>query len=116
MAAELKARRNMDPKFMWDLKHIYPSKEAWEAACAELKAEIPGLDRFTGTLGTARGAKEALDSLYKTIEKATLIWTVLWSCYHNVKVSRVVLNRLCVYSNDGICFKFLGFFDYTLVN
>ena len=74
MAAELKARRNMDPKFMWDLKHIYPSKEAWEAACAELKAEIPGLDRFTGTLGTARGAKEALDSLYKTIEKATLIY------------------------------------------
>ena len=74
MTAELKARRNMDPKFMWDLKHIYPSKEAWEAACAELKAEIPGLDRFTGTLGTARGAKEALDSLYKTIEKATLIY------------------------------------------
>ena len=74
MAAELKERRNMDPKFMWDLKHIYPSKEAWEAACAELKAEIPGLDRFTGTLGTARGAKEALDSLYKTIEKATLIY------------------------------------------
>lgn len=74
MAAELKARRNMDPKFMWDLKHIYPSKEAWEAACAELKAEIPGLDRFTGTLGTARGAKKALDSLYKTIEKATLIY------------------------------------------
>ncbi len=74
MALELKNRKDMDPRFMWDLKEIYPSKEAWEKACAELSAEIPEMGRFSGKLGTAKGAAEALGAFYAAVEKATLIY------------------------------------------
>ena len=35
---ELKNRDQMDPKYMWDLTHIYKDAEAFEAAFAEARA------------------------------------------------------------------------------
>ena len=32
---ELKARKDMDREFMWDLSHIYNDKQAWEEAFSE---------------------------------------------------------------------------------
>ena len=74
MAVELRSRREMDPAYMWDLKDIFKTKEDWERACAELQGEIPEMGRFFGTLGTAAGAKEALDRFYEAAERATLIY------------------------------------------
>lgn len=74
MALELKSRKEMDPRFMWELGDIFSSREEWEAAYAALTAEIPGMARFSGTLGTAQGAAEALDALYETGRRAALIY------------------------------------------
>ena len=74
MAMELKSRKDMDPRFMWDLKDIYPTKQEWEKAYTELQAEIPEMGRFSGRLGTAQGAAEALGAFYAAAEKATLIY------------------------------------------
>ena len=32
MAAELKARKDMDKRYMWDLTQIYKTNEDWEKA------------------------------------------------------------------------------------
>ena len=74
MAEELKARREMDSAFMWDLSHIYPTKQTWEEACENIRREIPEMGRFSGKLGTAEGAREALDAFYSIVEKATLVY------------------------------------------
>ena len=74
MAIELKSRKDMDPNFMWDLRDIFKTKQEWEQACAALQAEIPQMGRFSGTLGTAEGAKAALDALYEVSERAALIY------------------------------------------
>lgn len=70
MAAELKARKDMDRRYMWDLSHIFKTKEDWEAAFAELQGELASLGRFAGTLGTAKGAKEALDGFYDIVYRS----------------------------------------------
>ena len=74
MAVELKSRKEMDARFMWDLRDIFKTKQDWEQACAALQAEIPQMGRFSGTLGTAEGAKAALAALYEVSERATLIY------------------------------------------
>ena len=67
MAAELKSRKDMDARFMWDLKDIFAAKQDWEQACAALQAEIPQMGRFSGTLDTLEGVKTALDYFYPPV-------------------------------------------------
>lgn len=74
MALELKSRKEMDPAFMWDLSDIFSTREEWEQAYAALMEEIPQMGRFSGTLDTPAGAKAALDALYETARRATLIY------------------------------------------
>lgn len=49
----LKNRKDMDPQYMWDLSHIYPSVEAWEKAYAEAEALTDRIPALTGTLGAS---------------------------------------------------------------
>ena len=66
MAAELKARKDMDKRYMWDLTQIYKTNEDWEKAFEELQARIP-VGRYSGTMGTPAGAKAALDGFYDLV-------------------------------------------------
>ena len=50
-----------NPAYMWDLKDLYPSPEAWQAAHDKLAKEIDGLDRFQATFG--KSAKDMLAAL-----------------------------------------------------
>ena len=72
MAAELKARKDMDKRDMWDLTQIYKTNEDWEKAFVELQARIPEVGRYSGTMGTPAGAKAALDGFYDLVYKSKL--------------------------------------------
>ena len=39
MADEIRKRNEIEDRYKWDLTHIFPSDEAWEAAYAEAMAE-----------------------------------------------------------------------------
>ena len=68
------ARKDMDPRFQWDFTHIYPSKEAWEKAYAEVEASIPEIGAMQGTLcASAESLKAALDKINEISEKAELV-------------------------------------------
>ena len=41
MAAELKSRKDMDKRYMWDLTQIYKTNEDWEKAFRELVMRAP---------------------------------------------------------------------------
>ena len=74
MAAELKARKDMDKRYMWDLTQIYKTNEDWEKAFVELQARIPEVGRYSGTMGTPAGAKAALDGFYNLVYKSMLMY------------------------------------------
>ena len=74
MAAELKARKDMDKRYMWDLTQIYKTNEDWEKAFVELQARIPEVGRYSGTMGTPAGAKAALDGFYDLVYKSMLMY------------------------------------------
>ena len=74
MAAELKARKDMDKRYMWDLTQIYKTNEDWEAAFEELQASIPDVGKYSGTMGAPAGAKAALDGFYDLVYKSMLMY------------------------------------------
>ena len=74
MAAELKARKDMDKRYMWDLTQIYKTNEDWEAAFEELQASIPDVGKYSGTMGTPEGARAALDGFYDLVYKSMLMY------------------------------------------
>jgi len=60
-AQKLAASDAKNPAYMWDLRDLYPSPEAWSAAHDKLAKDIDGLDRFKGSLG--KSAKDLLAAL-----------------------------------------------------
>ena len=65
----LQSRNEMDPAFQWNLNDIYPSQEAWDAACNSTAAMIPAVAALRGTLcGSAASLKAGLDRVYQTCE------------------------------------------------
>ena len=67
---ELKNRSEMDPAYLWDLRHIFSSNEQWEEALARTEAMIPTAEAVRGTLGkSAEALKNGLDAVYAVIEK-----------------------------------------------
>lgn len=47
---EAKARKEMDPKYMWDFTHIFESREAWEKAFSEAEEAIASAAAYQGRL------------------------------------------------------------------
>ena len=48
--ASLPERSKMPEDYKWRLEDIYPSQEKWEEAFAALKARLPEISAFKGTL------------------------------------------------------------------
>ena len=77
----LKKRCEMDPKYTWDFTHIYPSKEAWEAAYAEAQEAVASLSDVKGTLtANADSLKAGLDKIFEVGKKVEL--TYLYASLH----------------------------------
>ena len=70
----LKTRQEMDVSYQWDLGHIFKDKAAWEDAFAVLAGEAGAMEAYRGTLGTAQGAKAALDAYYQQAERAERVY------------------------------------------
>lgn len=60
-AAAPAAAAPVDPAYMWDLRDLYPSAEAWTAERDSTKTAIEKLDAYKGTLG--KSAKDLLAAL-----------------------------------------------------
>ncbi len=67
-------RKEMDPRFQWDLTHIFPDDAAWEAALEEALATAEEISAYRGTLHTPQGARKALDAYYAMAERAERIY------------------------------------------
>lgn len=70
----LKTRSEMDSRYMWDLTHIFENQAVWEAAYQELSGKTGALEAHRGKLGTARGARAALDEYYALAEKVERVY------------------------------------------
>ena len=70
----MQARKDMDPKFMWDFTHMYASDEAWEAELSAIAADIPKIAAVEGTLGNSRESFKAgidlIEGIAQRLEKA----------------------------------------------
>lgn len=72
---EPKSRKDMNPEFMWDFTHIFPTKEAWEAAYKEAEAMTAGLAAYEGTLGESAAAlQKGLDAVNAAGEKLERVY------------------------------------------
>ncbi|MBR0144018.1 MAG: oligoendopeptidase F [Clostridia bacterium] len=72
---ELKARKDMDPAFQWDLSPIFPDKAAWETAYAEAEALVGKAAALKGTLGeSAESLKRGLDLIAEVSEKTERVY------------------------------------------
>ena len=72
---EYKARNEMDPRFQWDMSHIYADKAAWEEAYAKAEALVAELPALEGTLGASVDSlKNGLDKLYEAAEAVELVY------------------------------------------
>lgn len=70
----LKARSEMEPQQQWDLTHIFQDRAAWEAAFQAVADRVEGVAAYRGTLGTAQGARAALDAYYALAEQAERVY------------------------------------------
>ncbi|MGI6238623.1 MAG: oligoendopeptidase F [Christensenellales bacterium] len=66
----MKKRNEMNPEFQWDFTHIYPTRDAWEAAYADADARIAAIEQVKGTLGASA---DSLLAGLKAIEGASEI-------------------------------------------
>ena len=72
---ELKARKDMDPAFQWDLSLIFPDKAAWEAAYSEAEELAGKAGALKGTLcESAASLKAGLDLIEEASEKLERVY------------------------------------------
>jgi oligoendopeptidase F len=75
-AAAVAPAKPVDPRYVWDLTHLYKTPEAWRSEYDRVKAEVAKLDRFKGTLGkSARAMFEALDAMSKVQKEIARLYT-----------------------------------------
>lgn len=61
---------------MWDFSHIFPTREAFEAAFAECVGAVENIDRFRGHLGDSPTAlAEGLGAVYGAAEKLEKVYS-----------------------------------------
>ena len=65
----------MDPRYTWDLSHIFATKEDWEAALSEAEKAVAAIPALKGTLTESVDAlKAGLDAIYAAVEKVELVY------------------------------------------
>ena len=66
MATEIRTRDQIDPKYQWNLTHIYPSDSAWETALNELAEAVRRCARWNGKV--AEDPRQAIRDVYALYE------------------------------------------------
>ena len=66
MANEIREREQMDPRYQWNLSHIYPSDQAWEAALHGLSDEVKRCARWNGRV--AENPAQAIREVFALYE------------------------------------------------
>ena len=73
---EVKLRKEMDPKYQWDLTPIYESGAAWEADYAKAEQAIKALADLPGTLSQSGAAlADGLRRIYAAAEKVERVYS-----------------------------------------
>ncbi len=71
----MKNRSEMNPEYMWDFSHIYPTVSDWEQACSDTEKAIELIPPLQGTLGnSAENLKNAINVLSSVEEKVSLCY------------------------------------------
>ena len=55
-------RKEVDPKFTWNLDKLFPSEQAWEKAFMDFTSTLGGLDGYKGRL------RESVATFAKAVE------------------------------------------------
>lgn len=75
MAEQLQERSQIAEEYLWDLTKMFPDKEAWEVALAEITPLIEQVGTYQGTLGEGpEKLREYFDLIYSTDEKMNTIY------------------------------------------
>lgn len=73
MANPLPKRSEVPEEVTWDIKSVFPSDEAWEAAYEEANGQVAKMERFTGRLGESSAvlleALQARDNFMAQVAK-----------------------------------------------
>ena len=77
MAEQIRKRAEIDAQYKWDLSHIFPTVDAWEAALAGLTEEMKAVAAFDGKVkddprAAIRACYEFEDKLMPVFEYAFL--------------------------------------------
>lgn len=71
----MKTRSEMDPKYMWDFTHIFPTRADFEAAMKECEQRLEAFSGYIGHLGDSPEAlMHTLDDIYDTAEKLERVY------------------------------------------
>lgn len=72
---EAVSRKNADPSYMWDLSHIFETREAFEKAYAAASEEIPNISALHGHLTESAGKLAAsLDKIYALAQRVERVY------------------------------------------
>ncbi len=73
---EVKARREMDANFQWDLTPIFADEAAWRAAYAEAEKAIAALEALPGTLcQSAEQLEKGLGMIYDASQRVEMVYS-----------------------------------------
>jgi len=65
-----------DPAFMWDLRDLYATPEAWDAEATALEQAIPALSKYEGALGVdGKALFTALDAMSTLDKRVARLYT-----------------------------------------
>ena len=72
---ELKARKDMDSAYQWDLSPIFENREAWDKAYREAEEAVAKLPELENTLKVSpRQMRAGLDRIYQTMQRVERVY------------------------------------------
>ena len=72
MANDIRTRDQIDPRYLWDLSHIFPSDEAWEAALTKLTDDTKRCADWNGRV--AENPKQAIRDVFALDELSEMVF------------------------------------------
>lgn len=73
MANEIRTRDQIAPQYKWDLTHIYPNDEAWEAAMASVAEDVKAFAAYDGHV--AENPRKVIREYFELDEKMSPVFS-----------------------------------------
>ena len=71
--ADIRRREDVAAQYKWDLTHIYPNDEAWEAAMASVMDEVKAFAQFDGKV--AEDPSKVIRAYFELDEKMSPVFS-----------------------------------------